>query len=194
MKKIIVSVLILMNLSFCITAQNTSIDLTKTDITILKNFDGTNASFMDLKVGLSKADAIKKLKELTQFYWQFEEFNTKSEKPDSKEEMRIYVYTKNASGEKDKSILYLIWDKGTLNMTSIVFFGDIATYLKGNTTKLFTKEALEKNALCRSFLNTSFTEVTDDIGITEINYPKQHTTLLNMVYDGETTVWFKFFK
>jgi hypothetical protein len=194
MRKIGLFIAVLFCLNICVIAQTATLDLSSTDITKLKNFNGVNASFMGLKVGLSKADGIKILNSLSQFYWEFDLYNTVTQDTADKEEMRIYVYTKKEDGEKGRSILYLIWDKNSLSMTSIVFYEDIADYLKGKTKELFTKAALDKKSSCRNFLKTTPTEVTSSRDITTITFAKEHTAIIKMVDDSETSVWFKFFK
>ena len=172
-------------------AQTERIDLQKTDITILKSFDGKKAVFYGFHLGMSKKEAIDQLNSLQQFTWKFDAFNTRSESPSSTEEMRIYVNGKDPSGNGESTeLFYLIWNTGSTELKNMVFFDEAAALMTGDTRKLFTTAALEPGSPLLRFLKS--TPVYKE-GITQTySYLPEHFTLITFKNTaGDVKVRFK---
>lgn len=183
---------ILLALSISSYGQQGMPDMTQTDITTLADFDGAKVSFMGFHLGMSKKEVIEKLRTIPQWKWKFDAFNTRSESPVSKEQMRIYVRLKDGVGADDPEVMYLLWEKGSTSLASMVFYKAAIPMLTGNTVKLFTTEALDANAGCRKFLHGEPVVEKDNVGIITYQYRPQHFQLIKMEFMGETQVWFKF--
>ena|SRR5438067_1526371 len=168
------------------------IDMAATDITAMPDFDGAKVFFRGLRLGMSKAEAIQKLKSFQDFTWYFDSYNTKSESPASKAQMRIYVKLKDKTGVDDPDVLYLQWLDGKPGMDALVFYHALIPGLKGGTVKLFTTDALDASSDCRKFLRGEPVKETDNIGITTYTFPAQHFQLISMPDGGKEMVWFKF--
>jgi hypothetical protein len=164
--------------------------MSKTDITTLSDFDGANATFKGFYLGMSKKDAIAQLDRLENLTWRFDDWNTKSKDPLSNAQMRIYVRLKDPIGNDDPEVLYLLWEKGSTAMSSLVFYKAASPMLAGNTSRLFSVDALDPACTCRQFLKGNPKESVDDIGIRTYSFKLQHFELISMGSD-EKTVWFK---
>lgn len=186
---------LLITLQLSLQAQNAkpavnNLELTTTDITKQKNVNGLNISFFGLKMGMSKADAIKKLDGLAQFKWEYDEFNTGSKETTSTEQMRIYVHLAAGEGANTQTVLYLIWKPGSAGMSSLVFFIDAALFVVGNTKKLFSKEPIKSSGKYLSFLTETPVKTTTSYGVTTWVYKNQHFKRISNQDDDKTETWF----
>lgn len=188
MKAILASLALV--LFFSAAAQE--VELTKTDITTLTDFDGNKAAFFGLKKGMTKAAAVEQLKSLHQFTWKYDAWNTKSEDVNSTTETRIYVSLAEKTGDEDPTIMYLLWDAGKKGMTGLVIYEPAVPYVKGNTKKLFTTGAISGDADYLSFLKTK-PVVVDNTYTMDYAYPKQHFAFTAYKdLDGKLKVWINF--
>ncbi len=171
-------------------AQNDLQDIRTTDITQLSSFDGHQFAFAGLHLGMTKQEAIDQLTKLKEFTWEFDGSNTKSQDPASTSEMRIYVnQVDDAHSEKKLELLYLIWDPGSLNLKSIVFFNDAAPMFKGNTQKLFTAQALQPKSPLLKFLKSN--PVKETSYTTTWTYTAEHFALISVPNGAKPIVRFK---
>src|ERR1044072_6447014 len=89
-------------LCLCPAGLSAQTDMATTDITELADFDAANVLFRGLRLGMSKAEVIEKLKGFTDWTSYFDKYNTRSESPTSAKQMRIYVNLKNKAGVDDQ--------------------------------------------------------------------------------------------
>ena len=179
-------------LIFCLAAAAQEVELNKTDITTLSNFDGNKASFFGLKKGMTKAEAVKTLNALRQFTWKYDQWNTKSEDVNSLTETRIYVSLAEKSGDDDPTVMYLLWDNNKKGMTGLVIYEAAIPYVIGNTQKLFTTEAISGEATFNGFLKTK-PVIIDETYTMSYSYPAQHFAFTSYKdLDGKIKVWINF--
>lgn len=113
----------------------TKTEITKTDVPTLIGKTSKQFAVLGFDLSMTRAQAEAALK------------NSKTllQVADTYNPSRIYVYSRKPDGSKDKTLLYLIWDKAIQNgqMTRITVFEDMISQLAPNFKRLLT---FEKNA------------------------------------------------
>jgi hypothetical protein len=150
MQKILMLFFIL--LPFGIKAQKQSYaEITQTDITKTAKLDGSTVNVFGLHLGMTKVEAKKLLNKNKTIIYEVDAMNTQSKDDNSTEELRYYVYdTIPELKNGHKCLLYIIWDKGTKGITSIVLFSAMQQYVKGDAKDFFTNKVMDETS---SFYN-----------------------------------------
>jgi hypothetical protein len=143
MKKIFLFLLLLPVFLFAQTAKT---EITKSDITLIKNFSGDKVSVFGVYLGMNKVAAKKALQERTDILFDVDLFNSRSDDPAKNTELRLYVYEKNDAGEKGESLAYIMWDEGAAGITQITVFKNLLGWVKGNTENLFKEYVSNANS------------------------------------------------
>ena len=172
MKALLTSLIMLV--TFGVNAQ--TIDLNKKDITKMKNFDGSKVSFFGFKPGMSRAEAVKKLKALKQFTYRFDEITAPSKDVNSMKEMMIEVSMKAGynMGGRNPQIMKLIWYNGAKSLSEMQLHEIAYDFLKGDTKKLTVFSEVDLNGdLMLNFLDGKPEEKVSN-GFIDHNYPAQH--------------------
>lgn len=161
------------------------LDFTKEDITQMKKFDARAVSVYGVYLTMTKAEAVAALSRDKSIYWEYDGFNTTSEETTSTTETRIYVYNRKADGEKGSSILYLIWNDGDLSLDRIVFFLDIKPKAVGDTKKLFSLDAVDReSAFYKRFLVKADKHKNEDYTISD-EYRSKKLQVIQYKRSGE---------
>lgn len=127
-------------------AQNSKTEITKTDITTIKNFSGDKISVFGLYLGMSKAAAKKVLDARTDIYYDPHFFNFPGATT-NKTELTAYICDTafNSRGQRE-SFATIRWDKDSTGLTQIVIFKYLLPHVKGKTSLLFTPELVNENS------------------------------------------------
>jgi hypothetical protein len=171
MQKILMLFFIL--LPFGIKAQKQSYaEITQTDITKTAKLDGSTVNVFGLHLGMTKVEAKKLLNKNKTIIYEVDAMNTQSKDDNSTEELRYYVYdTIPELKNGHKCLLYIIWDKGTKGITSIVLFSAMQQYVKGDAKDFFTNKT--------------------DFGLYTNFYATKNVAMISLVSDEDADYYFK---
>ncbi|MFL5728589.1 MAG: hypothetical protein ACJ75J_03785 [Cytophagaceae bacterium] len=173
--------------------KNSTVEITTTDITLNPNLKSDQISVFGIKLGMSKADVNKLLKDNSRLYYYVDEKHTT-------QDHRIYVYDKDEQGEKKNCILYLIWADNSNKLTTITFFENFAPYLKGTTAALLTFDPLDPDSkISKDYLGKpDSSKVTLDVAIIHLKHTTYYYKAKGIQFtlkesDGEKTSVFQFY-
>ena len=121
--------------SVIVAQDNKILELTAADVTLFPKVTSDYISIWNIKLGMTREDAEKILKENVNLFYYVDKAHTTSD-------YRLYVYDKK-DGVKSNCVLYLIWENNGKELSMISFFKDIKKYLIDNTQKLLTYEAYD---------------------------------------------------
>ena len=137
LRKFICAVLFFM--PFCGFAQTPSFDtteLTRDDITKIKNFNGSTAHVFGLHVGMTIHDARYAAANFEEHPVVFEQ--------DKYNNNRFYLY-EPGDRKKRKTLAYLLWPDKDSGLKEIILFQDAESYIPGGNM-LFSKEVLDSTS------------------------------------------------
>ncbi|MBL0913405.1 MAG: hypothetical protein IBJ09_13635 [Bacteroidia bacterium] len=154
---------------FPVLAHAQKYEITRDDITLHPEATSADISVFSISLGMTREKVESLLTEQkSKLYYYIDGMHTTKDH-------RIYVYDRDAGGQKKNCILYLIWDNNSSTLSRITFFADMRPYLLGGTQKLLTTEAVDPASdLSRKYLGKAArSEVTLDIpsiGLKHITY------------------------
>lgn len=106
------------------------------DISLIQNFSAKDASFYGLKLGFSKDTCYKILKSKENQITFENEFD----------QNRIRIYDKTKTGEKNKDIIILKFDKQNNILFEVSFLPTAKKYFKGKSKDLFTSAVYDSQS------------------------------------------------
>lgn len=140
MKTIILFILISLTgiTAFC-QGSTSYAEITKTDITLTTGFTMDKVSIFGIHLGMTAEEVINTWAGNNNLYYY-------EEKTHGTKDYRIYVYDTDETGKKKNCILYLIWTENRSALNKETVFNDFESYLKGDTKKLLSTEAVDNNS------------------------------------------------
>jgi hypothetical protein len=120
-------------------------------------------------------------------------FNTESEDITSTGQLRYYLYNNYTNGADKKVLLYVIFDKGSQGISSIVLYTDMADLSVGGTKDFFTKKIADiTSPFCKKYLGSPSKTNKTGYGVTSYLYkPKKICTIIVENDDNEKEYYFK---
>jgi len=164
-------------------AKNDSVEITKTDVTTLKSFNGAHATVFGIALGMGRSAAKQKITNYPYFKL----------KPDGFNPRRFYLED-ISSDTATISLAYLIWTNYDSGLYQVILYPAMSKYLKGLSSDIVSPSCIDVASEIYKYLGEpSARQVTSEIAsikskTTQLYYPK-YSIIIEESQSGDKTLY-----